>query len=169
MTGRDGDPVARRLGLDDEGAGLDPRDAADAAEADAALLPLASLAPPADPPPGLWDAIEARIDAEPKPGEAPMGVGRFEDAEWELRADKVWKRVLSADPATGRSVYLLRCDPGAVIPSHKHARDETALLIEGEAWVGATRLRPGDVQVSRAGTVHEEVVSPAGCLLLIAA
>ena len=140
-------------------------DLADLAADDAAVLAsLAALASPADPPAGLFDAIEAEIDRAP-----PITTLRAEDGEWIKRSDKIWKKILWADPAGGRSIYLLRCEPGAVIASHEHERDEQALLLEGEAWVGDELLKAGDFQAASAGSIHPGVRTPGGCLLLVQA
>lgn len=140
-------------------------DLADAARDDSDLLAsLAALAPPAEPPSGLFDAIEAEIDDA-----SPITTLRAEEGEWIKRSDKIWKKILWADTASGRSIYLLRCEPGAVIASHEHARDEQALLLEGEAWVGDELLKAGDFQAASAGSIHPGVRTPGGCLLLVQA
>ncbi len=102
---------------------------------DEVLAGLATLAPPADPPEGLFDAIEAEIDAL---SSAQIETLKADEGEWIKLSDKIWKKILFSDDRTGESMYLLRCAAGAVLPSHKHDHEEHAFVIEGEFWVGDT-------------------------------
>jgi anti-sigma factor ChrR (cupin superfamily) len=150
-------------------------DLADRAQrGDETLGTLASLVPAVEPPEGLFEAIEAEIDALPS---TPIETLRADEGEWVkwadqawkkmLFGDKIWKKILSADSATGKSVYLLRCEAGAIIPAHKHARDEHVFVIEGEFVVDGAVVKAGDSQISRAGSIHPEIRSATGCLVLV--
>ena len=90
------------------------------------LAPLLSRLPEAAPPEGLFDAIEAELDGE---AEAPFQSVRAEEGVWVQRTDKVWKKVLAQDTETGRSMYLLRCLPGASIKPHIHERAEHLFIL----------------------------------------
>jgi anti-sigma factor ChrR (cupin superfamily) len=133
-------------------------------EEDEVLAGLASLAPLVDPPKGLFDAIEAEIDAMPA---TPIETLKADEGEWAKITGKIWKKVLSKDTETGRSMYLLRCKPGALIPTHKHRRDEHVFVIEGELWVGRSLLKAGDFQLSKAGSRHPTIRTATGCLVLV--
>ena len=150
-------------------------DLADRAQrGDEILGALASLVPAVEPPEGLFEAIETEIDAQPS---EPIETVRADEGEWVkwadkawkkmLFGDKIWKKVLFADSATGKSAYLLRCEAGAVIPAHKHARDEHVFVIEGEFVVDGAVVKAGDSQFSRAGSVHPEIRTATGCLVLV--
>ena len=128
--------------------------------------PLLSTLPPADPPEGLFAAIEAEIDEMP---EAPVATVRADEGTWEQRSEKVWKKVLARDPNSGRTMYLLRCLPGAAIKPHVHERSEHLFIIEGEFWIGDKLYSAGDAQVAMAGTEHAEIRMPGGCLVLVSA
>lgn len=142
-------------------------DLADEIEAlTARLAPVLSDLPEADPPDGLFGAIEAEIDGEPN---APMHTQRADQGTWVQRTDKIWKKILAEDPATGRSMYLLRCLPGAVIKPHFHEKAEHVFVIEGEFWIGNKVYSAGDTQTSFAGTHHAEINMPGGCLVLVSA
>ncbi|UWQ55951.1 cupin domain-containing protein [Leisingera caerulea] len=133
--------------------------------ADAEMLSaLGGAVVPVIPPEGLFDKIEAKIDGLEADEVQTL---RAEDGEWVRRTDKIWKKLLSENPKSGRSIYLLRCEPGAVIPEHFHDHDEHALVIEGELWMGDLHVRAGDSQFSRAGSVHPQLSSPTGCLILV--
>ena len=138
----------------------------EAAAINAHLDPLLGCLPQADPPEGLFDAIEAEIDGQPT---APLSTLRAEDGVWEQRNEKVWKKVLSVDPDSGRSMYLLRCLPGASIKPHMHERSEQIFIIEGELWVDDKLYSAGDSQFALAGTEHAEIKMPGGCLVLVCA
>lgn len=170
MTGRDHDALdwdaLDWLGLgEDRGLpGARPDLAEDFRGEAAALAALAALAPPADPPGDLLAKIEAGIDGLPGRDTTTQ---RADEGEWVKRADKVWRKFLNRDKATGRAIYLLRCEPGAVIPPHPHPREEHVFVLEGSFEIGGTQVRAGDYQYSKPGTLHDTIRSPAGCLVLI--
>ena len=156
------------LGLGSEGVGLPGTrpDFADAIHGEEAMLAaLAALVPPADPPEGLLGAIETEIAALPS---RRVATQRADEGEWIRQADKVWTKILAEDPASGRITYLLRCEPGAVLPAHTHARDEHFFMIEGEYLTGDLLVvRAGHSQYLKAGSQHAEIRSETGCLVLV--
>jgi quercetin dioxygenase-like cupin family protein len=156
------------LGLGGEGVGL-PGTRPDLADAihgeEAVLAALAALVPPADPPEGLLGAIETEIDALPSRW---VTTQRADEREWIRQSDKVWTKILAEDPVSGRSIYLLRCEPGTVLPAHTRARDEHFFMIEGEYLIGDLLvLRAGDFQYLKAGSQHAEIRSETGCLVVV--
>ena len=130
------------------------------------LSPLLARMPEATPPKGLFDAIEAELDAQDA---APFQTVRAEDGVWVQRTEKVWKKVLADEPETGRSMYLLRCLPGASIKPHIHERAEHLFIIEGELWIDGKLFSAGDAQIAMPGSAHPEITMPAGCLVLVSA
>ncbi|MEO0863522.1 MAG: cupin domain-containing protein, partial [Pseudomonadota bacterium] len=128
--------------------------------------PLLSRLPEAAPPDGLFDAIEAELNAEDT---APFRSVRAEDGEWEQRSEKVWKKLLAEETQSGRTMYLLRCLPGAAIKPHIHERAEHLFILEGELWIDGKLYSAGDAQVATPGSVHPEITMPAGCLVLVSA
>ena len=130
------------------------------------LDPVLANLPEAEPPEGLFDAIAAEIDDLPS---APVQTVRAHEGVWEQRTDKIWKKVLAEDPETGRTMYLLRCLPGASVKPHVHTRAEHLFIIEGEFWIDGKLYSAGDAQVSLAGTEHAEITMPGGCLVLVSA
>ncbi|WP_299651980.1 cupin domain-containing protein [uncultured Tateyamaria sp.] len=130
------------------------------------LSPLLSRLPEAAPPEGLFDMIEAEIDGAES---APFQSVRAEEGVWEQRSEKVWKKVLAQETETGRSMYLLRCLPGASIKPHIHERAEHLFILEGELWIEGKLYSAGDAQVAKPGSVHPEIAMPTGCLVLVSA
>ena len=170
-----GDSHTDLTGIEDRLGALDPADRAevpgtrpdraDQGRAEDELLAgLAMQAPPADPPEGLFAAIEAKIDASES---IQIETLKADEGEWIKLSDKIWKKILFSDSRTGDSMYLLRCAAGAILPSHKHDHDEHAFVIEGEFWVGDLLVKAGDFHMARAGTTHAEHRSPTGCLVLM--
>ena len=60
---------------------------------------------------------------------------------------------------------LYRAAPGAVVPQHRHGRDEECLMLEGEVFLDDLLLRCGDYQLAPAGTGHAGVSTATGGLL----
>ena len=132
--------------------------------ADEMLAQMAALANPAEPPKRLFKAIEAEIDAG-EPGKARTV--RADEGKWKKRSSKIWQKILHEDATTGRKIYLLRCKPGAIIPPHRHKRDEHVMVLEGEFQIKKMTLKAGDSQFSPAGSMHAMIKSPTGCLVLV--
>ena len=130
------------------------------------LAPLGEMLPDAMPPENLFEQIEAELDAEPS---ANVEVRRSNEGSWEQRNEKIWKKILSHDPLSGRSMYLLRCLPGAEIQPHYHERAEHLFIVEGELWMDGQCYKAGDSQFSKAGTEHHKIEMPHGCLVVITA
>jgi quercetin dioxygenase-like cupin family protein len=133
------------------------------ADADVAEL-LTRAAPEIAPPDGLFDRIVAGID---EAEENASITRRAHEGEWQQLSPHIWRKVLHKDTASDRSIYYLRCAPGAVIPPHYHDHDEHALVLEGAFEVGGLTVRAGDTHFSRAGTTHAPLHSAEGCLLLM--
>lgn len=155
-------------GLDTHGAlpGTRPDLGGAVAEINELLAPLLQGVPEATPPAGLFDAIEADLDAA---AESQTQASYAREGEWEQRSEKIWKKVLGQDAETGRTMYLLRCLPGAQINSHPHARTEHLFIIEGELWMGGKLYKAGDAQTSAPGSDHAVIDMPSGCLVLVSA
>jgi anti-sigma factor ChrR (cupin superfamily) len=66
----------------------------------------------------------------------------------------------------GRSMQLVRYEPGASFPLHTHEGPEFIYLLEGEAFQQGQRLLPGWAAIAATGTVDENFHSPKGCLFL---
>lgn len=120
---------------------------------------------PVEPPAGLWDGIEAALDA---PGREPYAATiRRRDGHWERIAEGVEKKVLFVDRDQGSESYLLRLLPGARLPAHPHRMAEECMMLEGEFSIGELRLTAGDYHAISAGTVHPEIFSETGGLAYI--
>ncbi len=76
-------------------------------------------------------------------------------------------KLLFADPGRGTVTTLVRMRPGSRIRSHRHLGVEQCLVLEGDVRSGATRMTAGDFNCSLPGSVHEELVTDKGALLLL--
>jgi hypothetical protein len=151
-------------GLDGTLPGTHPDLAEDAAQLADGMLPLLGTMPEIEPPADLFAAIEAKIDGL---DDAVIRTTRAEEGKWVQRNEKVWMKVLSHEPETGRMTYLLRCLPGARIEGHAHERSEHMFVLEGELWIDGVLYRAGDAQMALPGTVHADATMPSGCLVIV--
>lgn len=149
----------------------------------AAQLALASA--PERPPAGAREKLLSRVAAdaarrrtEASPDEAPPGsagaasllVVRREEGVWEETADPgVFVKLLFADRARKTVTTLVRLEAGARISPHRHLGFEQCLVLEGVMRSGELSLRAGDFNCAAPGSVHEEIYTEGGALLLIVA
>jgi anti-sigma factor ChrR (cupin superfamily) len=76
-------------------------------------------------------------------------------------------RVLSVSKDLGYWMLLLELTPGGVIPTHDHRGSEQVYLLSGDLQTQGRTLAPGDFLHSEPGTIHQELVSPSGCMAIL--
>lgn len=142
---------------------------------------LALTATPAAPPAGARERLLARVSEEKggRDGGAESAPSRFKGAsdflvvraaegEWVETADPgVFVKLLFVDKERDTVTTLVRLDPGASIPAHRHLGVEQCLVVEGVMRSGETILRAGDFNCAMKGSIHEEIYAEQGALLLI--
>jgi len=138
---------------------------------------LAFSAPLRHPSPGLRPRLLAAI----KPTEsvqvwrewadtppAPIHKIAAEEGAWEpIEIPGIRVKRLYVDPAGDTVSLLIRMDPGASYPSHRHAGPEHCYVISGDLQVGGIRLKTGDYQVANTSSVHTVTTTVNGCTILI--
>lgn len=131
---------------------------------------LGYAARPAAPPPELKARLLERIAAaEPavieQPGLRFVRSGQF---EWQpgVAAGIEMKRLSEVQ---GRVTMLVRLAPGATYPAHRHADVEELYLLEGQVYLSGVLMRPGDYCRAEAGSVHDRIHTPTGCLFIATA
>lgn len=142
-------------------------------------------APPRTPPEGMREKLISRVlaearDARPTPpesraastagGASDLLIVRAGEGEWAETSDPgVFVKLLFADRERDTYTTLVRMSPGARIPSHLHRGAEQCLVLEGDVSSGGQTLRAGDFNRAPAGSVHGELTTERGALLLIVA
>ena len=90
---------------------------------------------------------------------------RVSEIEWSPMAPAIKAKILWSDPATKRRAQLTRFEPGAALPTHRHAGDELLYVIEGSISDEHGTTTPGNVGYRPNGCVHS-VTSKNGATVL---
>lgn len=86
--------------------------------------------------------------------------------EWEKsQFEKIWKKVLYQNEALGEMTVLLKWEPGAILPFHKHPEIEQSWVLEGSFYDHDGICRAGEFVWRQPGSLHE-TKSDEGCILL---
>jgi anti-sigma factor ChrR (cupin superfamily) len=159
-----GSALGRALGLEDRSGETDAaRLEREALER--RLASLADLLEPVTPSNDLFARIAARVDlGTPLAG---IHVARSDDGVWKPFADGIEVRTLWHSLQSKRSAFLVRMQPGAIMPPHDHHGDEETLVLEGDMQVNGEDFGPGDFQVAFAGTKHPVITTRGGCLCYV--
>ena len=125
---------------------------------------LAMAAPELQPPPRLRDTLLARIDdARPR-----MHVVRNTEGKWKPSPfPGVTVKTLFFDRETAMMTNLVRMDPRASYPPHRHTAMEQCLVLEGDVRQDDVVLGPGDYSRNDPLSDHSRLYTENGCLLLI--
>jgi anti-sigma factor ChrR (cupin superfamily) len=67
----------------------------------------------------------------------------------------------------GWEMQLVRLEPGARFPVHRHECPEFLFILEGELVQAGRRMDPGWASVAGAGTIDEDVHSETGCVFVL--
>jgi hypothetical protein len=93
--------------------------------------------------------------------------GRWSEPDWERVAPGIDCKLLATDTQRHRVSMLVRLAPGANYPAHSHAGAEELHLLDGELWIDARKLVPGDYNHAAPGTGDDRVWSETGCTCLL--
>ncbi len=64
--------------------------------------------------------------------------------------------------------YLLRLQPGARLPPHRHPLDEECVVLSGRLQVGTrTEVGPGGYHLALAGALHATICSAGGATIFL--
>jgi anti-sigma factor ChrR (cupin superfamily) len=95
----------------------------------------------------------------------PAGAG-----EWQPTPDEgVFAKELFRNEGSGLVTSLVRMSPGARVPRHRHIGIEQCLVLEGDLRTGGDVTTSGDYICAPAHTIHQELHTEQGNLLLIIA
>lgn len=150
--------------------------AAELREFEAVARDLCLAAPEAEPPAGVRGRLLALV-SEGEAGDGPKlseGVApgflvvRAGEGRWRPTDDAgVNFKLLYADRERGTVTTLVRMEPGSRIRPHRHLGVEQCLVLEGDVRSGGIGMTAGDFNCSMPGSVHEELISEKGALLLL--
>lgn len=154
----------RALGLDDH-SGETEAERQQRIALERQLAPLADLLEPVRPSDDLFARIAAKAALDtPLAG---IHVTRHDTGVWRVLSDGIEVKTLWRSRQSGRSTYMLRMQPGAIMPPHDHKGDEETLVLEGDMLVNGVAFGAGDFQVAFAGTKHPVITTRGGCLCYI--
>ncbi len=109
--------------------------------------------------------VEPNFARDAAPGFLVVRAG---EGRWRPTDDAgVTFKLLFADRERGTATTLVRMEPGSRIRSHRHLGVEQCLVLEGDVRSGPVGMRAGDFNCSLPGSVHEELVTDGGALLLL--
>jgi anti-sigma factor ChrR (cupin superfamily) len=119
------------------------------------------------PPTSLQTRLALRIAEES--GKEPVlpPARQWSEPDWEQVAPGIECKLLATDTERHRVSMLVRLAPGASYPAHTHAGVEELHLLDGELWIDARQLFPGDYNYGAPGAGDERVWSETGCTCLL--
>jgi anti-sigma factor ChrR (cupin superfamily) len=91
----------------------------------------------------------------------------WSEPDWEQVAPGIECKLLATDAERHRVSMLVRLAPGASYPAHTHAGVEELHLLDGELWIDARKLFPGDYNYGAPGAGDERVWSETGCTCVL--
>ncbi|MBV8856641.1 MAG: cupin domain-containing protein [Acidobacteria bacterium] len=146
--------------------------AAELREFETVAADLGLAAPAAEPPAGVRARLLSLVSeggGSASAGAAPgFLVLRAGEGRWRPTDDAgVSFKLLFADRERGTVTTLVRMEPGSRIRSHRHLGVEQCLVLEGDVRSGSVGMTAGDFNCSMPGSVHEELMSDGGALLLL--
>jgi anti-sigma factor ChrR (cupin superfamily) len=125
---------------------------------------LAAGAPGDGPSPAVRDALLATIAA---PSTRTITAAEGEWVTTPLPGVRI--KVLSIDRLRDRVTMLLRAEPGARYPAHRHSGPEDCYVISGSVMVEGRRLRAGDFHHAEGDSDHGEQWTDEGAEVLLIA
>jgi anti-sigma factor ChrR (cupin superfamily) len=157
------DPDERR-DLEARLAGLPPSVRGEVARLYDASVEIAASAGREEPSPGVRDALLARVAA-------PFNhTVTSTDGAWIGTAmPGVRMKILAIDRARDRVTMLLKGEPGARFPAHRHSGPEECYVISGSLNVEGRVLRAGDFHHAEGDSDHGEAWTDDGMEVLIVA
>lgn len=111
----------------------------------------------------LWGCLAARL-ALPT---TVAGGRHWQEPEWEDVAPGITCKLLATDADKNRVSMLVRLAPGTDYPPHTHAGVEELHLLQGELFIDARKLAPGDYNRAEPGTADKRVWSETGCMCVL--
>jgi len=96
---------------------------------------------------------------------SPKGLASISDNMWKPFRENVDIYPLDGNPPQGQSTALIRYQPGARVPNHKHLGVEHIFVLSGSQNDENGHYSVGDLLISPTGTEHS-ITSKEGCIVL---
>jgi anti-sigma factor ChrR (cupin superfamily) len=119
------------------------------------------------PTPALQARLAHRIAEET--GRSPVlpAMRQWSEPAWEQVAPGIECKLLATDTERHRVSMLVRLAAGASYPAHTHAGVEELHLLDGELWIDARKLFPGDYNYGAPGAGDDSVWTETGCTCVL--
>lgn len=89
-----------------------------------------------------------------------------DEGDWQPFVDGVRIKVLHEHD--GVLSYLLRLEPGARLPAHRHPIDEECVVLEGRLRVGSRiEIGPGGYHLAHQGALHATISTRTGATIFL--
>ena len=144
-------------------AALPPSVRAEVAHLYDASVEIAASASGETPSPGVRDALLARV-ATPSNHTITSTEG-----EWVETGPGVRRKILGIDRARDQVTMLLKGEPGARFPAHRHSGPEECYVISGSLIIEGQVLRAGDFHHAEGNSDHGEAWTDEGVEVLLVA
>jgi anti-sigma factor ChrR (cupin superfamily) len=92
---------------------------------------------------------------------------RCDDLPWKRSTFAAGVFVKDVAVTDGLELQIVRFEPGARLPLHRHERPEFIYVLEGELILGGQHLSRGWANVASVGSVHSDVHSETGCIFVL--
>jgi quercetin dioxygenase-like cupin family protein len=158
-------------------AALSPDQQAEVARVYDVSMAMAVATPQVDPPARVRSQLMAVIQADAVGGDAVAGPVPAKSANYTLlAAEGEWNetpfpgitmKILAIEPARNLVTMLLKGEPGARYPSHRHSTGEECYVISGSVVIEGRVLRAGDFHHAEADTDHGEIYTTEGTEVLL--
>lgn len=112
----------------------------------------------------LLARVEASSGAPPRDADGLITI-RSAEGDWQPFVPKISMKVLMREG--DMLTYLLKLEPGAMVPPHDHPQTEECLALEGEARIGELVVKAGDYHAAPAGQPHGLFRSDTDALLFL--
>lgn len=94
---------------------------------------------------------------------------KFDEGKWTQLAKGVFVKTLFVNRENDTITWLVKLEPGARFPRHRHTGVEESVIILGDCHVNGQTLAPGDYRRALAGTTDSEITTITGTTYLVIA
>jgi anti-sigma factor ChrR (cupin superfamily) len=141
---------------------LGPDEQAEIARLYDAAVAIAETVDPVDPPP----ALRARVLAAAGTPARYTVLGG--EADWfDTPLPGIQAKVLAVDKPRSLATLLIRAEPGAVYPAHRHHGPEECYVVRGSIVIDGRTLRAGDFHHADEDSDHGNITTVEGAEVLV--